>query len=75
MAIPNSPDWSDLTEPKEYPAYSGEPNKPNFENYFISIGPVDLSDSTKGVNQRYWLLTQENGSIYIRGADSGNDKK
>lgn len=59
MAIPNSPDWSSLTDVKVYP-------QPGFVKpatpegvAAVSLGPIALNDSQGVLNSRYWLVTQE----------------
>lgn len=68
MAIPNSPDWSSLTDVKAYP-------QPGFVKpatpagvAAVSLGPVELNSSQGLLNSRYWLVTQEAGQVVIKGS-------
>jgi len=70
VAIPNSPNWSSLTDVKAYP-------QPGFVKPVtpigvggVSLGPIALNDSQGVLNSRYWLVTQdaETGNIEIAGA-------
>ena len=68
MSIPDSPNWSSLTDVKAYP-------QPAFVKPLvpagvtaISLGPIELSDSKGVLNSRYWLVTQEAGQVKIQGA-------
>ena len=69
MAIPNSPNWSSLTDVKPYP----EPNfvKPPMPQGVaaVSLGPIALNDSQGVLNSRYWLVTQTAGTVQIQGAN------
>ena len=69
MAIPNSPNWSSLTDVKPYP----EPSfvKPPIPQGVaaVSLGPIALNDSQGVLNSRYWLVRQEVGGVYIYKGD------
>lgn len=70
MAIPNSPDWSSLTDVKAYPQPAfAKPATPEGAAA-VSLGPVALNDSQGVLNSRYWLVTQEaeTGNVEIAGA-------
>jgi hypothetical protein len=70
MSIPNSPNWSDITEVFEYPEPSFEkPNAPEGINA-VSLGPIELNDSKGKLNSRYWLVIQLNGQVQIQGSNS-----
>ncbi|MBV2128156.1 hypothetical protein [Arsukibacterium indicum] len=69
MAIPDSPNWSPLTDVKPYP-------QPDFEKpgevtviSSISLGPLALNDSKGKLNTRYWTVSQEAGQVVIRGSN------
>lgn len=68
MAIPNSPNWSSLTDIKPYPQPSfAKPPVPSGVAV-VSLGPIELNDSKGVLNARYWLVTQEDGRVIIRGS-------
>ena len=68
MAIPNSPNWSSLTDVKAYPQPSfPKPPVPDGVTA-VSLGPIELNDSKGVLNSRYWLVTQEAGQVTIRGS-------
>lgn len=67
MAIPDSPNWSALTDIKPYPQPAFD--KPALPSGVaaISLGPISLNNSQGKLNSRHWLVNQDNGQIYIRG--------
>lgn len=69
MAIPDSPNWSSLTDIKPYPQPSF--SKPPMPDGIaaISLGPITLNNSQGVLNSRYWLATQSAGQVSIQGAD------
>lgn len=68
MAIPDSPNWSSLTDVKPYPAPPfSKPSTPDSVNA-LSLGPAALNDSKGLLNSRYWLVTQASGQVVIRGS-------
>lgn len=68
MAIPNSPNWSSLTDVKAYPQPSfPKPPVPSGVAA-TALGPVELNNSQGVLNSRYWLVTQEAGQVMIRGS-------
>ena len=68
MAIPNSPNWSSLTDIKPYPQPSFvKPSVPSGV-VAVSLGPIELNDSEGVLNSRYWLVTQLDGQVLIQGA-------
>ena len=68
MAIPNSPNWSSLTDVKAYPQPDfAKPATPEGVAA-VSLGPIALNDSQGVLNSRYWLVTQEAGQVIIRGS-------
>jgi hypothetical protein len=69
MAIPNSPEWSSLTDVKAYPqpAFPKPPVPAGVAA--VSLGPIELNDSKGVLNSRYWLVTQVDGQVQIQGAD------
>ena len=68
MAIPNSPDWSSLTDIKPYPQTSFVKPPVPAGVAAVSLGPIELNDSGGVLNSRYWLVTQLDGQVLIQGA-------
>ena len=69
--IPQHPNWSSLTDIKTYPLPSfDKPDKLNVSVQNISIGPIELNDSKGVLLSRYWLVTQEDGFVTIRGSNT-----
>ena len=68
MAIPNSPNWSSLTDVKAYPQPSFVKPPVPAGVVAVSLGPIELNDSKGVLNSRYWLVTQEAGQVMIRGS-------
>lgn len=68
MAIPDNPNWSSLTDVKPYPtpAFAKPPALDAVHD--ISLGPIALSDSMGKLNSRYWVASQEDGKVVIRGS-------
>lgn len=69
MAIPDSPNWSSLTDIKPYPQPAFEKPQPIAIISSISLGPLALSDSKGKLNTRYWTVSQEAGQVVIRGSN------
>lgn len=69
MAIPDSPNWSSLTDIKPYPQPAFD--KPAMPSGVaaISLGPVSLNNSQGKLNSRYWLVTQVAGQVLIQGQE------
>uniref|UniRef100_UPI0040486452 hypothetical protein n=1 Tax=Rheinheimera sp. TaxID=1869214 RepID=UPI0040486452 len=70
MAIPDSPNWSNLTDVKAYPQPDFiKPATPDGVAA-VSLGPIALNDSQGVLNSRYWLVTQDvgTGNVEIAGA-------
>lgn len=69
MAIPNSPNWSSLTDIKPYPqpSFAKPPIPAGVAS--VSLGPIELNDSRGLLISRYWLVTQVNGKILIQGSN------
>lgn len=73
MAIPDSPNWSSLTDVKAYPQPAFvKPATPDGVAA-VSLGPIMLNDSQGVLNSRYWLVTQnaDTGNVEIAGAVGG----
>ena len=69
MAIPDNPNWSELTDVKAYPQPGfSPPPLPNLDAAVIALGPARLNASDGKLNSRYWLVSQESGQVLIRGA-------
>lgn len=68
MAIPNSPNWSSLTDVRAYPQPSFPKPPVPAGVAAVSLGPIELNDSKGVLNSRYWLVTQEAGQVKIQGA-------
>lgn len=68
MAIPNSPNWSSLTDIKPYPQPSFVKPPVPAGVASVSLGPIELNDSEGVLNSRYWLVTQLDGQVLIQGA-------
>ena len=69
MAIPNSPNWSSLTDVKAYPQPAfAKPSAPAGVAA-VSLGPVALNNSQGVLNSRYWLVTQTGNQVQIQGAE------
>lgn len=68
MAIPDNPNWSDLTEPLPYP--TSTLTKPPAQEgvHAIALGPAQLNMSSGKLNQRYWMVSQDGGVVSIRGS-------
>lgn len=70
MAIPNSPEWSSLTDIKAYPIPVFE--KPDLDSLVtsVSLGPITLNNSQGVLNSRYWKVSQDSltGVVHIAGA-------
>lgn len=69
MAIPDSPNWSSLTDVKAYPqpAFVKPPVPAGVAA--VSLGPIELNDSKGVLNSRYWLVTQTGNQVQIQGAN------
>lgn len=69
MAIPNSPNWSSLTDVKAYqqPGFAKPPVHAGVAA--VSLGPIELNDSKGVLNSRYWLVTQTGNQVQIQGAN------
>jgi hypothetical protein len=68
MAIPDSPNWSALTDIKPYPVPAFVKPAPLLGVSYIALGPLALNDSKGKINTRYWVVSQEAGSVVIRGS-------
>ncbi len=68
MAIPNNPNWSDLTDILPYPDLGVEKPPTVAGIHTMSLGPIELSNSQGKLNTRYWLVSQEDDQVIIRGA-------
>lgn len=69
--IPQHPNWSNLTDIKNYPLPSfDKPDKLNVTVQNISLGPITLNNSQGVLLSRYWLVTQEDGLVIIRGSNT-----
>lgn len=70
MAIPNSPNWSVLTDVGDYPAvdFAKPPNLAFDIVQAISLGPMQLNNSGGKLNERYWIAYVDNGAVYIKGS-------
>ena len=67
MAIPDSPNWSSLTDVKAYPQPSFQKPAPLPDQIqSITLGPQELNQSNGVLNSRYWSVTQEAGQVVIR---------
>ena len=69
MAIPDSPNWSALTDIKPYPVPSF-PLPLAIPNLVqgTSLGGLFLNDSKGRVNQRWWVAYPANGEVMVRGS-------
>lgn len=71
MAIPDSPNWSNITTVGYYP----EPSfpLPTLREGVVSysLGPSSLNNSQGKLTSRYWMCYQENGFIKIVGSLAG----
>lgn len=70
MAIPNSPNWSNLTDIKPYPQPSFVKPPAPAGVAAVSLGPIELNDSKGVLNSRYWLVTQTGNQVQIQGANT-----
>lgn len=68
MAIPDSPQWSAVTDVKAYPQPSVDKPIPPVGVASMALGPIDLGASNGNLNKRYWLTNQESGQVVIRGS-------
>lgn len=69
MAIPDSPIWSTLKVPREYPTYPfPKPSFPEKTLGSVGLGPLNLNDSQGSLIKRYWGVYQFNGVVYIAAA-------
>lgn len=65
MAIPDSPNWSSLTDVKAYPQPSFvKPATPEGVAA-VSLGPIVLNDSKGTLIDKYWLVQQIDGQVVI----------
>lgn len=74
MAIPNSPNWSPLTDIKKFDLPNiDKPEKPK-GIVGTSIGPAELNNSQGTLNNRYWLIKQDTTTnmVVISGAIGTN---
>lgn len=69
--IPKHPQWSTYNKPEPYPMYNDVlPPKIDAAAQSTSIGPAVLNDSQNKLNMRYWVVSQENGKVVIRGSSN-----
>jgi hypothetical protein len=68
MAIPDSPNWSSLTDIKAYPQPSFVKPPMPAGVAAVSLGPITLNNSQGVLNSRYWLVEQIDGQVIIQGS-------
>ena len=69
--IPKHPQFSPYNKPLPYPVYGDVlPGKLDTLVQSVSIGPAELNNSQNKINVRYWVLSQENGNVVIRGSSN-----
>lgn len=72
MAIPDSPNWSSLTDVKAYPQpVFAKPPRLGVLVEAISLGPVELNQSEGTLNSAYWVCNQEGTLVGIRKGING----
>lgn len=63
--LPDEPNFSTLTELKEFPTYNlVRPEKPT-EISFVGLGPVQLNDPSEALISAYWAVYQKDSEVYI----------
>ncbi|WGH49669.1 tail fiber protein [Alishewanella phage vB_AspM_Slicko01] len=69
MAIPNSPNWSTLTNEKPYitPSFPKPPLPSGVAA--ISLGGIELNNSQGRLDTRYWLVVVDGVDVKIAGAN------
>lgn len=66
MAIPDSPNWSTLTEIGRYPKYPLKTPSVLGGVSSIALGPKVLNDSQGTLIDNYWAVYQENDNVLIQ---------
>lgn len=67
--IPNNT-WISGQPITEYATYGlTKPKYKSSEPFALVLGPKNLSESNNKLNERYWLVTYEQGRIVMRGAE------
>lgn len=67
--LPQGGGWSSLKGSVEYPEPpSVRPELPAKSVSFALLGPALLNDVEEQLNERWWVVTQEQSRVLIRGA-------